>query len=120
MKMLASIAQVEKIAHKTKLGRLIHNPYKYLYALLFRKFIYPISKQKKEMTTDIFSGGQMRIALPASTDIYLTGGKSHDSEIRLARLMMQELTAESVYIDIGAHYGYFSIIAAECIGAPQR
>lgn len=62
----------------------------------------------------------MTIALPASTDIYLTGGKSHSSEIRLAKYMMKELTSKSVYLDIGAHYGYFSIIASQSIQKPNQ
>ncbi|MFN7115395.1 MAG: FkbM family methyltransferase [Saprospiraceae bacterium] len=54
----------------------------------------------------------MQIVLPASTDIYLTGGKSHPSEVRLARFMIQHLVAGDTFMDIGAHFGYFTLLAS--------
>ena len=59
---------------------------------------------------------QMWIALPASTDIYLTGGKSHVSETRLAKFLIQNLEENDHFLDIGAHYGYFTLLAAELVG----
>lgn len=114
--MLSGLLQVQKIAQKSKFGRLLHNPSRYLHAILFRELVYTRSKQEKVIMTDLFFGGQMMIGLPASTDIYLTGGKSHDSEIRLAKYMINTLTPEDTFIDIGAHYGYYSILAAKLIG----
>ncbi|MCB0663937.1 MAG: FkbM family methyltransferase [Saprospiraceae bacterium] len=60
----------------------------------------------------------MHILLPASTDIFLTGGKSHDSEIRLAKLIIRQLGVAGTFIDIGTHYGYFSLLAHQVVG-PQ-
>lgn len=62
----------------------------------------------------------MRLLLPASTDIYLTGGKTHDSEIRLARFLIHHLNTGHTFIDIGAHYGYFSLLAAHLVGERGR
>lgn len=62
----------------------------------------------------------MRLLLPASTDIYLTGGKTHDSEIRLARFLIHHLNTGGTFIDIGAHYGYFSLLAAHLVGERGR
>ncbi len=58
----------------------------------------------------------MYLLLPSSTDIYLTGGKSHESEIRLAKFLINHLTDGDVFMDVGAHYGYFSLLASSIVG----
>ena len=62
----------------------------------------------------------MNIALPASTDIYLTSGKSHDSEIRLAKFLIKNLNQGDNFVDIGAHYGYFTLLGAHLVGESGR
>jgi FkbM family methyltransferase len=113
--LLNSLQSVEKLATGGKLRRIAHNPYKYFSAILFRQLLYPFVKKEKPVDTLLFSGRKITVALPASTDIYLTGGKSHISEIKLARYLIQNLQEDSVFIDVGAHYGYFTLIAAEMI-----
>lgn len=113
----ASLQEVEKLASASKLGRLVHNPFKYLYAILFRKFIFPKTGKELVKNVPVFFNKKMLIALPASTDIYLTGGKSHNSEIRLARFLINSLNDGDTYLDIGAHYGYFTLLASELVGA---
>lgn len=114
--LINQLYKVEQIANYTKIKRLLHNPYKYLYAILFRKLVYPNNNKEKIIHTTVFWGKPMKIALPASTDIYLTGGKSHISEIRLAKFLIQNLNDQDHFLDIGAHYGYFTLLAAELIG----
>ena len=58
----------------------------------------------------------MRVLLPSGMDIYLLGGKSHDSEIRLARFVLKNLRSGDTFLDIGAHFGYFSLLASSIIG----
>ena len=75
--LLSQLDKVERIANSSKMGRFLRSPIKYLYAILHRKLIY--SRQKKEIATKCrtFFNLNMDILLPSSTDIYLTGGKSH-------------------------------------------
>lgn len=114
--LLHKLKKVEHIAGLSKLGRLLYNPLKYLDALFFRKFIYSKSKKDKIVKVDLFFDEKMDIALPASTDIYLTGGKSHDSEIRLAKFIIKNLNENDSFLDIGAHFGYFSLLASKIVG----
>lgn len=119
-KMLEQLKEVERLAHTTRTGRLLHHPFRYLSAILFKDFIYPRTKKEKEKKTRLFNGSMMTIILPSATDIYLTGGKSHDSEIRLARFLIRNVAEGSHFLDIGAHYGYFSLIASELTGAKGK
>ncbi len=118
--MLEQLKEVERLAHTTRTGRLLHHPFRYLSAILFKDFIYPRTKKEKEKKTRLFNGSTMTVLLPSATDIYLTGGKSHDSEIRLARFLIRNVAAGSHFLDIGAHYGYFSLIASELTGAKGK
>lgn len=110
------LKKVQKIASLSKIKRLLHNPFKYGYAIAYRELIYPKKKKEKIVETTLFYGDKMKVALPASTDIYLTGGKSHSSEIRLALFLILNLKQGNHFLDIGAHYGYFTLVASKLVG----
>jgi FkbM family methyltransferase len=88
-------------------------------------FLLAIDKLRRSMGISVakpyevctFWGGRMHVLLPAATDIFLFGAKTHDSEIRLARLMINHLKAGDQVVDIGAHYGYFCQLAAWLVGS---
>lgn len=110
------LKRVEQIASASKVRRLIAHPFRYVYAILHRKLVYRFFRTSTHVQTKTWFGKHMHLLLPSSTDIYLTGGKSHDSEIRLARFMLQHLQEGDSFLDIGAHYGYFTLLAAALVG----
>lgn len=114
--LLQDLQKVEKVAGASKWRRLLHNPRNYLEAILHRLLVFRRTKKSKVASARTFFGENMHILLPSSTDIYLTGGKSHSSEINLARFLIRELVSGDIFMDIGAHYGYFSLLAAAIIG----
>lgn len=107
---------VQKFAEASKWQRLLKQPWRYLHAMSFNHFIYPFTKNKIKKTRTLFTGQSMQVLLPASTDIFLAGAKTHPSEIRLARFLIQELQAGDCFWDIGSHFGYFTLLAAELVG----
>ncbi len=114
--LLQKLQTVETIASFSKFGRFCHQPFKYLLAIGYRKFIYQKNKVPKIIHAKLFWGQTMTVALPAATDIFLTGGKSHHSEIRLAKFLIENLKTGQHFLDVGAHYGYFSLLAAQLLG----
>ena len=114
--LLRPLQRVEQLAALPKLGRLLRRPGAYLYAIGFRLLRYPRTKRGVARQAHTFFGVPMTVLLPAGTDIYLTGGKSHGSEIRLARFLIRHLTPGGVFADVGAHFGYFSLLAARLVG----
>jgi len=114
--LLKRLNHVQLLATASKWRRLLENPGKYLYAILHRELIYPWKKIEVETKVETFTGRSMHIFLPSSTDIYLTKGKSHHSEIALARYLINNLKDGAHFMDIGAHYGYFTQLAAELVG----
>jgi len=112
---LLNLSKVEKLSRGSKLHRFLNNPYKYVYAIALKEVVYKLTHKEKIVKCKLFTGMDMHIMLPASTDIFLTGGKSHISEIRLARFLIQNLIPRSIFWDIGAHYGYFSLLASSLV-----
>lgn len=114
--LIKKLDEVEQIAQLSKANRFLKNPWKYLKAVGHRKLFFSNSKKPISAKTNTFFGYPMHLSLPSGTDIYLTGGKSHDSEIRLARLMIKYLNEGDCFMDIGAHFGYFSLLAGHLVG----
>lgn len=114
--LLQHIHTLESLANGSKLKRLFNNPFKYIYAIFLKNGLYPFFHKEVMVNCKLFTGQDMQVLLPASTDIYLTKGKSHASEIRLARFLVHNLQPGNTFWDIGAHYGYFSLLAHELTG----
>jgi FkbM family methyltransferase len=114
------LVQVERLANASKMQRLLHNPWRYAWSQFFRTVIFPFTQKGAIRKAQTFTGHPLSILLPSGLDIFLTGGKTHDSEIRLARFIInhykvvsqQQSAISSTFIDIGAHVGYFSLIAS--------
>ncbi len=107
---------IEQLAKGSKVKRLFHNPVKYIYAILYKNGIYRFTHKEISVSCRMFTGQTIKVLLPAATDIYLTGGKTHDSEVRLARFFVNNLNPGDTFWDIGAHYGYFSLLARQLVG----
>ena len=75
-----------------------------------------MAKKGKYARAKTFFGPEMLVVLPSATEIFLFGAKTHDSEIRLARFLMTNLEAGDVFCDIGAHFGYFTLLASSLVG----
>ena len=107
---------MEQLATAGKLSRLLHHPGKYIYAMLLSRLVYPVTHKSSLKDAPLFFGGHMQVLLPASTDIYLAGGKTHDSEIRFAKYLVRNLKEGHTFLDIGAHFGYFTLMASALVG----
>lgn len=118
--LLQKIAPVEKLAQASKLQRLLHHPIKYAFAIFYKSIVYPIKQKETQVSCSLFTGRKIEVLLPAATDIYLLGGKSHISELNLAKFLILNVKEGNVFWDIGAHYGYFSLIASELVGSAGK
>ena len=118
--LLDRLGVVETLARGGKLLRWKARPFGYPLAMLHRHLLYPHRRRGLRVDGTTFFGDTMQLFLPSSMDIYLTGGKTHESELRLARYLITTLQAGDVFIDVGAHYGYYSLLAARLVGRQGR
>lgn len=120
MNLEQSLNELERRARGSKWKRFLYQPWQYAEAMWFKEVVYPRTKMGRVRTARTFFGQPMQVLLPAATDILVTGGKAHDSEIRLTRWLVQQLKLGMVFTDVGAHYGYFTLLAAQLVGINGR
>jgi FkbM family methyltransferase len=118
--LLTALNRVEALAKTSRWGRLGAAPLQYIFAILYRETYYRWTRREVRIRRKTFYGSIMHLAVPSGMDIYLTGGKTHDSEIRLARFLIKNISEGSRFLDIGAHYGYFSLLVAKITGEQGR
>ncbi|MFZ1678662.1 MAG: FkbM family methyltransferase [Saprospiraceae bacterium] len=106
----------EKKSRSGKFNRLLRAPFLYPSLMLFNNAWYPFFKKGLYTKANTFFGLPMRTLLPSGTDVMLNKIKSHDSEIRLTKYLTVLLQEGDVFIDIGAHYGYYSLLASVLVG----
>lgn len=113
----ADMIKAEEKARASKLKRFVSSPVRYPMLMGYNKILYPLLKRGVFVYADTFFGIRMKTLLPAGTDILLNGIKSHDSEIRLTKYLTMHLHEGDTFIDVGAHYGYYTLLASAMIGA---
>ncbi len=118
--LITTIEKCEALALGRRWRRLIYKPLQYIKAIGSRSFFKPFFKDGIDTKATLFFGGEMAIRLPAATDIYLTGCKSHPSEIRLAKWMINHILPGWTVIDIGAHFGYYTLLLQHLTGAKGK
>ncbi len=101
------------LSENGKFNRFFHNPIKYIFAQFILKIYYPLFQKGWKTRTYTFFGEPMNVNLPSATDIFLTGGKSHGSEVRLTAFLTKHLKEGDVFVDVGAHFGYYSLLASK-------
>ncbi len=112
---IEQLNKIDRLAKAIKLERLINSPLRYTKGILWKEIIYPITHKTSLQKANTFFGATMNVLLPAGMDIYLLGAKSHDSEIRLAKWLVLNLAENHTFIDVGAHFGYFTLLAADLV-----
>ena len=119
-----SLEKVALLARGTLFKRFIIAPHRYIYAQCIHKLWFPLMRRGVSAQAKTFFNAPLSMVLPSATDIYLTGGKTHDSEIRLAEFIINFFNDENSvnpsqtrdFIDVGAHIGYFSTLVGHLLG----
>lgn len=111
--LLKRLENISSLIKRNKLRRILHAPSKYFTILRHNKLAYSIHKKPLIKETKTFFNSTMNLALPASTDLYIWGAKTHHSEIRLAKFLLDNLKPNHCFVDVGAHFGYFSLLGAK-------
>jgi len=111
-----SLSTIEQLAEGHHFQRFLYNPVRYIFGIVYSKLIFPIFKKGTQQSCTTYFNKKMDVLLPAGLDIFLLGAKTHNSEIRLARFLHSHLKDGDVFCDVGAHFGYFSLLAAQRVG----
>lgn len=114
--LLARLDRVAALARAGRWQRLRAVPGRYLRGMWWRYAGFRWTGRGRLVEADTFFGAPMHVLLPAGMDLYLLGAKTHDSELRLARYLIRHLPQGATVADVGAHFGYFTLLAAQLAG----
>ena len=114
--LLNKINTIELLCSKSKWQKIAHRPFNYCFSIFYRFVFYKIFKQSIRLKTTTFFDEKLWIDFPSCNDIFITGAKTHSSEIRLTKFLIKNLKTDETFIDIGAHVGFFSLLASKLIG----
>ena len=100
-------------ANQSRIGRLAPHRWKLVYPQLLLKL--GVCQARRART---FWGGRLDIVLPeaVSTQIWRYGFFEDD----VCLFLLRSLRAGMVVIDVGAHFGFFSLLASELVGSEGR
>jgi len=100
-------------ASRSRIGRLARHPWKVVYPQLLLKIGVCHARPTKT-----FWGGRFDIVLPeaVSTQIWRYGFFEDD----VCLFLLRSLRPGMVVIDVGAHFGFFSLLASELVGSEGR
>lgn len=108
MENLFCLEQAINLSNKSKLQRSIISPVRMIYPKLLEYM-----HSTKQMKASTFWGGNMNIILPeiVSTHIWRYGYYEND----VSHYILQYLQPGMTFIDIGAHFGLFSLLASHLV-----
>lgn len=119
-KKLEKLAKHEELLKKSKYQRLLAHPIKGLFWQIFIKCVHPIFKKDLVVTVRTFWGKPIVVILPLSFEYYMYGMRTDESDIRLTKYLIKSLKWADIFFDIGAHYGFYSLLAASSVGEKGR
>lgn len=101
-----------KFAGLPKLTRWFMKPGRHFIGFFQKYILNSLGGVISDRSCLLFTDDKIHVPLPAGLDIYLTGIKTHSSEIRLTRFLLQITRSnhDDFAIDCGAHLGYYTLI----------
>ena len=100
--------------------RIVHHPWNNFYSAFINRVWYPITGSSPTVNAELFFEEVLTCTLPADAHFFLFGMKSHDSEIRLTKFFLHEMKNHQVFFDIGAHIGFYSLMANKLMKPDSR
>lgn len=93
--------------------RFLAHPIRYVQSNVFRRFVFPFTRQPWLIGAKLLSGHIIQVPLPAANDLFLFGLKADESERRLTRWLIQNIHSGDCFVDVGAHLGFYSLLGAK-------
>jgi len=104
-----NLDNIRKNLDASPLLRTLRNPVKMITPIIMRRL-----SSKKEVVLDLVSGGKFHGILPEAVTTMVWRHGYFD--YKTSKNILSHLPENGVFIDIGAHFGYFSSLAANVLG----
>lgn len=103
--LIEKLSSASSLSKKNRVARITNHPWKMLYPKLIK-----IAKINNEVKVRTFWGGEMSVILPeeVSTSIWRYGYFEEDVVLYMLSFLKEGMT----FIDIGAHFGFFTLLGS--------
>lgn len=102
-----------KLFYSTKASKAFQEPIRMLLSSLL-PFIAEIFRRPITTKAKLFWGDDMAVVLPEAVSVIIYRYGYFEEE--LTNYILEYVTPEMTFFDIGAHYGYFSLLASKMVG----
>ena len=110
--LLVALEEAQKAPRGPRMKRGLGHPVRMALPGLLRKSRWP--REGIHRTATLFSGERMRVRLPERVSVHLW--RYGFIEPNLSRILLGHLQQDMVFFDVGAHYGYFSVLGSQLVG----
>ncbi|MER3497271.1 MAG: hypothetical protein C4308_00855 [Chitinophagaceae bacterium] len=86
--LLTQFSKVETIARSSPLKKLFRIPLRYIVAKVYQVILCPLTGKSFLLQARLFYGKPFLVNAPAALDIFIAGGKTDDSELRLTKFLI--------------------------------
>ncbi|MEM6914163.1 MAG: FkbM family methyltransferase [Pseudomonadota bacterium] len=108
--LLSRLAQLEARQSGGRARRLLRQPFRSLWPLALRRF-----NGMKEVEVETFFGSTFRGVLPEAVTTQVWRSRYYSPEV--CRALIHTLKPGDTFMDIGGHFGFFSLLGASLVGA---
>lgn len=104
------------LVHGSRRKRLARATLRTLYGFFYSRIVWGVFRRSYEKSARMFFGDYMVTRLPVGLDLYLYGMLADQSEIQLTRYLLERVKPGMVFFDVGASYGFYTLLTARLIG----
>ncbi len=110
--LIKKLDNCEKFSKLPRNERLLKEPYKTLAVSFANKIYSKIFREGISATASTFFGEKMTVDLPEGGNIYAFHILEGDAEVRMTKFLIKNLQPDSVFFDLRANCGYYSLLGA--------
>jgi FkbM family methyltransferase len=99
--------------YRSRIGRLAAHPWRTVYPRLLLK-----TGRSQALTATTFWGGRMEIVVPEAVSTQIFRYAFFEEDVCL--FLLKSLRPGMVCVDVGAHFGFFTLLASELVGPEGR
>jgi FkbM family methyltransferase len=112
-KLMRQLNNASRFTKRKRIARLARHPWRMLYPKLLE-----IGRRPKEIRSRTFWGGEMNVIYPETVSMNIWRYGYFEEAVCL--YMLNHLKEGMTFIDIGAHFGFFTLLGSHLVGPKGR